>query len=86
MGAVALALGAALAADAALGAAEPLAAGAAEPLAAGAAAASGAPPSSGSGGVQPLAVKRTLPKRDALWKLPCPRIGDQPTPLLSCIA
>src|SRR4029079_15422856 len=28
----------------------------------------------------------TRPKRLALWKLPCPRIGDQATPLLSFMA
>lgn len=28
----------------------------------------------------------TRPKRDALWKFPCSRIGDHATPLFSCMA
>ena len=59
--------------------------GEADALVAGAAP-SGAPPSTVSGGVQPLVMKRTLPKRVALWKLPWPRMGDQATPELFCIA
>src|SRR5580704_12534548 len=50
-----------------------------------------APPSSvaaaeATGAGAPGTVHVTRPKREALWKLPCPRMGDQATPPLFFMA
>jgi hypothetical protein len=38
------------------------------------------------GAAVPGTAQVSLPKRVALWKLPCPRIGDQATPAFCFIA
>ncbi len=39
-----------------------------------------------AGGAVPGTLQVTFPKRDALWKFPCPRMADQATPELFFIA
>ena len=43
-------------------------------------------PADAAGGGMPGTVQVALPKREALWKFPWPRMGDQATPELFFIA